>query len=258
MMQSFTRNYEDNSTEAGFQFTFYCDVCHDGFKTSFLESATYKKRRGSQLFGQGISLAGSLLSSGRGREMGYAAERGSNILSQRFEGRSPEWQKEHEQAFEHSQNEAQQHFHRCPSCTKYVCDQCFNEDEGMCTSCAPRQEVYVAHAKADAMRRNIDEAGKNATVWQGAIESKTTICPSCGKPAGTGKFCNNCGASMDLRVCPRCGAQNQQTVRFCNNCGQNLQEAAAPPPPPPGACAACGFNNPPGTRFCGNCGGPLA
>ena len=24
MLKSFTRNYEDNSTEAGFQFTFYC------------------------------------------------------------------------------------------------------------------------------------------------------------------------------------------------------------------------------------------
>ena len=33
-LQSFTRNYEDNSTEAGFQFTFYCDICQDGFKAS--------------------------------------------------------------------------------------------------------------------------------------------------------------------------------------------------------------------------------
>lgn len=43
MMTAFTRNYEDNSTEAGFQFTFYCDVCNDGYKTSFVESETYKK-----------------------------------------------------------------------------------------------------------------------------------------------------------------------------------------------------------------------
>ena len=28
MLKSFTRNYEDNSTEAGFQFTFYCDICN--------------------------------------------------------------------------------------------------------------------------------------------------------------------------------------------------------------------------------------
>lgn len=40
--KSFTRNYQDNSTEAGFQFTFYCDICNDGYKSSFIESETYK------------------------------------------------------------------------------------------------------------------------------------------------------------------------------------------------------------------------
>ena len=257
MLQAFTRNYQDNSTDAGFQFTFYCDICNDGYKTSFLESATYKKRTGSRLLGQGISIAGSLLG-GRVSNLGYAAERGTDILSQRFEGQSPEWQKEHEQAFAQSENEAQAHFHRCPNCHKYACDQCWNEDEGLCTACAPRQEVYVAHARADAMRRNIDAAGQNATVWQGNIESKTTICPVCGKPAGTGKFCNNCGASLALNVCPRCGAQNAQGVHFCNNCGQDLTAAApAPAPVPTGLCAACGAQNAPGTKFCGSCGQPL-
>ena len=43
MLKAFTRNYEDNSTEAGFQFTFYCDLCQDGFKSSFMESESYKK-----------------------------------------------------------------------------------------------------------------------------------------------------------------------------------------------------------------------
>jgi len=124
----------------------------------------------------------------------------------------------------------------------------------MCVKCAPRQEVYVAQARAQAMKRNIDEAGQNATVWQGAIESKTTICNSCGKPAGTGKFCNNCGASMELKDCPACGAKNAQTVRFCNNCGTNLAQAAAPPS---GICSACGQNNAPGTRFCGGCGNKM-
>ena len=252
MLQAFTRNYEDNSTDAGHQFTFYCDVCNDGFKSSFIESDTYKKRKGSRLLGQGIGLAGSVLG-GNLRNIGYAAERGSNILSDRFEDKSPEWQKEHEKAFERTQNEVKEHFHRCPSCNKYVCDHCWNEDEGLCVSCAPRQEVYVAQARAQAMKRNIDEAGETATVWQGKIESKTTVCPVCGKPAGTGKFCNNCGASMELKICPKCGAQNAQTVRFCNNCGTNLAEAAAPS----GKCPACGEENPPGTKFCGGCGNKL-
>jgi len=252
MLKSFTRNYENNSTEAGFQFTFYCDNCHDGYKSSFIESSTYKKKGLLRGLGQGASIAGSLLG-GKVGNLGYNADRASNVLSERFDGRSPEWLKEHEQAFEHCQNEAKQHFHRCPNCNKYVCGHCFNEDEGMCVSCAPRQEVYVARARADAMRRNIDQAGQSATVWQGAIESRTTICPECGKPAGTGRFCNNCGGSMELNECPKCGAKNAQTVRFCNNCGQNL----AAPSAASGKCPSCGYDNPPGIRFCGGCGAPM-
>ena len=253
MLTSFTRNYQDNSTEAGFQFTFYCDICNDGFKSSFIESETYKKGKLFRGIGRGASALGSLIGGNISR-LGYGADRASDILGERFEGRSPEWQKEHEGAFERAKNEAMRHFHRCPSCNKYVCDHCWNEDEGMCTDCAPRQEIYVARARADAMRRNIDAAGATATVWQGRIESKTTICPSCGKPAGNGKFCNNCGASMALKVCPQCGAQNAQTVRFCNNCGCNLSAQAAPPS---GKCSACGMENPPGTKFCGGCGNKL-
>ena len=42
-LQSFTSNYADNCTEAGFQFTFYCDLCHEGYKTAFIPSQTYKR-----------------------------------------------------------------------------------------------------------------------------------------------------------------------------------------------------------------------
>lgn len=250
MLKSFTRNYQDNSTEAGFQFTFYCDNCQDGYKSSFIESETYKKGRGLRGLAQGASMLGSLLG-GRVSSLGYAAGRGGDILSERFTGMTPEWQKEHERAFEQTQNEAQQHFHRCHSCHQYVCDACHNEDEGMCVSCAPRQEIAVAKARADAMKRNIQEAGAGATVWQGKIESKTTVCPTCGKPAGTGQFCNNCGASMELAVCGRCGAKNAQGVRFCNNCGAAMTTSAM------GKCPGCGQENPPETNFCGGCGTKL-
>lgn len=252
MLQAFTKNYHDESSDAGFQFTFNCDNCGDGVKSSFVQSSTYKKKGLLQGLGTAASIGGSLLG-GRASSFGYAADRGAGAMSRKFEGRSPEWLKEHEQAFERCQNEAKQHFHRCPSCNKYVCDHCWNEDEGLCVACAPRQEVFVAKARAEAMQRNISQAGQNATVWQGQIESKTTICPQCGKPAGTGKFCNNCGASMELKECPKCGAKNAQTVRFCNNCGENLTAVGAPS----GKCSQCGTENPPGTKFCGSCGNKL-
>ena len=152
MLQSFTRNYEDNSTSAGFQFTFYCDICNDGFKSSFIESETYKRGKGLRGLSQGIGVLGSLVG-GRVGNIGYSMERGGNILSERFEGESPEWHKEHQNAFAMAQNEAKRFFHRCHGCHLYVCDACFNENEGLCTDCAPRQEIYVAKARAEAMRR---------------------------------------------------------------------------------------------------------
>lgn len=250
MLQSFTRNYEDNSTEAGFQFTFYCDLCEDGYKSSFIESETNKKGRGLRGLAQGAGVLGSLLG-GRLGSLGYSLERGGSVLSDRFEGMSPEWQKEHEKAFERAKNEAQQHFHRCHGCRKWVCDSCYNEDEGLCTECAPRQEITVAKARADAMRRNIEETAESATVWKGKLESKTTICPTCGKPAGTGKFCNNCGASLAPALCPECKRENAQGLRFCNHCGAFMTAPAA------AKCPGCGEENPPGTRFCGDCGNKL-
>ena len=253
MLQAFTRNYHDNSADAGFKFTFYCDICNDGYKSTFIESETYKKNQTSRLIGQGLNLVGRTLGGSLGN-LGYSAERGINILTEQFQGQSPEWRKEHEQAFERCQNEAKEHFHRCPNCNSYVCDHCKNEDTGLCTKCSPRQEVYVAQTHSKAMKRNIDDAGETATVWEGEIESKTTICLVCNKPAGTGKFCNNCGASMELKECHKCGTKNALTTRFCNNCGENLEQADTASS---SKCSKCGVDNPPGTNFCGECGNSL-
>ena len=60
MLQSFTRNYQNNSTDAGFQFTFLCDVCGDGYKSSFIESETYKKKKRTGFLGKSAGIAGGL------------------------------------------------------------------------------------------------------------------------------------------------------------------------------------------------------
>ena len=222
MMQAFTRNYQDNSTEAGFQFTFYCDVCQDGFRTSFIESATYKKGTLFKGLTRGIGTAASMFGGAVGR-VGHLAYSGESILSERFQGMSPEWHKEHEKAFGLAQNEAKQHFHRCHKCHKWVCDSCNNDEVGLCAECAPRVNVEIAAARADKMKRDIWDKADQTQVFQGEIEQKTTFCGECGKPAGQSKFCTNCGANLALNVCPTCGAENDQSVRFCGECGTKLK-----------------------------------
>ncbi len=157
-----------------------------------------------------------------GRSGGYTIERGTDAIGQRFEGMTPEWHKEHESAFVIAQNEAKGHFRRCPRCHKYVCESDWNEQEGLCTEDAPRESTEVAAAKAEKMVADIKQKAENTQVFSGEITSRQTLCPQCGKPAGQGKFCNNCGAPLGLKICPKCGAKNPPTTSFCGECGSKI------------------------------------
>lgn len=218
-MQSFTSNFADNSTEAGFQFTFFCDICRDGHKTRFLESKCYKKGQRMRGLGNAARLGASLLGK---HSAGWQIDRATNVISGRFKGMSPEWHTEHEQAFKLAQNEAKGHFHRCPKCTKYVCETDWNEQEGLCVKDAPRVNVEVATARAEKMVSDIRTKAGQTRVFDGEIESKQTICPRCDKPAGEGKFCNNCGTNLAMNECERCGATSPAESRFCGECGNRL------------------------------------
>jgi len=218
-LQAFTRNFADNSAEAGFQFTFICDICRDGYKTKYQEAKSHKKAGLLRGFGKAASIGASLAGKSG---VGGAFDRGTDVISEQFRGMSPEWHKEHEAAFEIAQNEAKGHFQRCPRCRKWVCENDWNEQEGLCVEDAPRLSVEVAAAKAGKMVADIKEKADNTKVFKGKIESKQTICPQCGKPAGEGKFCNNCGASLTLIKCPKCGAQSPAGTGFCGECGTKL------------------------------------
>lgn len=248
MLHAFTRNYNDLSSDAGFQFEFYCDCCGNGFKSTFIESTTYEQRQKSDRFGRMASSLGGLLG-GKANDLGWALERGSNFISEKFGNQSPEWRREYEQAFDAAQAEVKAHFRKCPACNKWVCPDCWNEEEQLCIECAPREASYVAQARNRAMRRNIDEMADNATVWKGELETRTTVCPACGKPAGDGKFCNNCGTSLAANRCPSCGAEVAQGAKFCGECGTPMAVS--------GKCPSCGHENEPGTKFCGECGTKL-
>ena len=61
MLHSFTRNYNDLSTEAGFQFEFYCVCCGNGFKSTFVRSSTYGQKQKSERIGRMASTLGGFL-----------------------------------------------------------------------------------------------------------------------------------------------------------------------------------------------------
>jgi hypothetical protein len=137
MLKSFTKNYDDNSSEAGFQFTFFCDLCHHAYRTTFIESVIFKKKKGSFLrsISGGARTIGNLI---KGTLNNKAWRADNNTLYDRLSLMSPEWQQEHDEAFEGAQKEARQHFNRCQGCGRWVCDSDFNEDEFLCIDCAPR------------------------------------------------------------------------------------------------------------------------
>ncbi len=218
-LQAFTDNFTDNSTEAGFQFTFSCHVCGEGYKTKFIPSSSYKKGKLAKTLGGLLGVAGRIVGK---YNLGYGAERAADVIGARFEGMSPEWNKEHDAAFEQAQVEVKAHFHRCPKCTEWVCENCWNEQENLCVSCAPREAVEVAAARAKKKAEDIAGKAARTRVFAGEIEKRQTICPVCGKPAGTGKFCVNCGAPLDFIKCPKCGAKNPPGTRFCGQCGAEI------------------------------------
>ncbi len=215
-LQSFTSNFKDNSTEAGFQFTFFCDTCRDGYKSSFIPSKSHRRGR---LFKNIGKIAGAAASMAGKHGAGYGISRSVDAISGRFTGMSADWHKEHEAAFARAQNEAKGHFHRCPKCRKWVCEMDWNEQEGLCITDAPRVNVEVAAARAGKMVSDIKSKAAQTQVFTGDIESKQTLCPSCGKPAGEGKFCNNCGAPLTMLKCETCGTQSPIGTRFCGECG---------------------------------------
>jgi membrane protease subunit (stomatin/prohibitin family) len=77
------------------------------------------------------------------------------------------------------------------------------------------------------------------------------LCPKCGfQNPQTAKFCNNCGAPMQVAAgtitCPKCQASNPAGTKFCSNCGNPLQATKK--------CPKCEADVPAGAKFCPNCG----
>ena len=97
----------------------------------------------------------------------------------------------------------------------------------------------MAGAMTDAMKQSKSEGTVNRV-----------NCPKCGGAnAPGGKFCHECGATMDATAekvpCIKCGASLQAGTKFCNECGTKQEKQT---------CPNCQAELNPGSKFCNECG----
>ncbi|MEA3402694.1 MAG: hypothetical protein U9R79_15750 [Armatimonadota bacterium] len=154
----FTENYEDLSTDLGYQFRFYCERCDADYLSEFQPRSPQDEN--GLLEGMGEMLV-------EGTE-----ERG--------EVRATEGDPEHEAALQAAIAEVKEHFHQCPRCGEWVCDLCWNAAMLMCEKCAP-----------DMGEEDEDEAES-----AGASRDRVT-CPHCGEETPRSVFCSACGWPLE-------------------------------------------------------------
>jgi membrane protease subunit (stomatin/prohibitin family) len=225
----FVSNYEDLSTDRGYQFKFYCDKCGNGYMSRFQASA--------------IGTAGSLLRAAGDLFGGWASTAGNSAYDiQRSVGG-----KAHDDALARAVEEGKEHFHQCSRCGKWVCPEvCWNANAGQCEGCAPdyQEELASSHAnaKAEAAREQLHEKARQtdyaSKIDMGAdayvkapmqAQSSTDnevalLCVACGVDVGKAKFCPECGTPTKppRPTCQGCGHQPETTTKFCPECGTKM------------------------------------
>ncbi|MFN7928326.1 MAG: zinc ribbon domain-containing protein [Blastocatellia bacterium] len=234
-MIRFTANFDDLSTDRGFQFRFRCDKCGNGYQSRFQNSLT-------GMAGGFLRAAGDLF----GGLLHDAANSAYDI--QRAVGG-----KAHDDAFAAAVEEAKQHFHQCTRCGNWVCPEvCWNAKAGLCEGCAPNfeEELAASHAqaKADATRQQLYEKASQTDYVSGLDMSADSVtaapsrqavnpvteaantpsivglsCPACGTVAN-GKFCPECGQAMNAKLrCKACQAELEGKPKFCGECGAKIE-----------------------------------
>jgi membrane protease subunit (stomatin/prohibitin family) len=229
-MIQFVNNYEDLSTDKGFQFKFYCDKCGNGYMSRFQTSTL-------GMASSFLNAASNLL--GWGHSAGHSA----------YEIQRAVGGKAHDAALQTAVEEGKQHFHQCSRCGKWACPEvCWNEQANQCEECAPRyeEEMAAAHAqaKADAMRQQMHEKAQNTDYVSGVDMSANSYARSSQavKPAQQDQ-------PKPAINCTSCG-HDTKGAKFCPECGTPAQTAKP-------SCHGCGFTPESPTKFCPECGGKM-
>jgi hypothetical protein len=201
----FTDNYEDLSTESGYQFKFVCESCGNGYMSSYVAS---KSGIATGLLRGASSVLGGFLG---------GASSGAEELRELVSGPA------HDHALQDAVEEIRPLFIQCKRCGQWVCREvCWNADRGLCTECAPMAQREIGSLQAQITVEQAEEKLRQQDLTAGLNLSATAvvICPSCGAENEGGKFCQTCGGPLTARTeCPRCGTKFKPGAKFCPECG---------------------------------------
>jgi len=202
----FTGNYQDLSTDRGYQFKFFCEKCNNGYMSTF-ETSTMC------MLGSAARVASDLF----GGVFGRVAE--SSYEVQRAVGGPA-----HDSALKKAVDEISPIFKQCTRCGTWVCEPvCWNKKAGLCENCAPDLDEEMAAAQASAAREQIQEKARQVdwTKQRDVAQVSGAICPACGAKTKGGKFCMECGAGLATKTkCNQCGHEAEGSPKFCPECGQ--------------------------------------
>lgn len=250
-LQSFSRRLEDHSSEAGFQFTFFCDFSNDGYRTKFIPSKSGKKASIAKLVAKGTvavasvaerihgisSITAGKTADGKEESLEKTASSTSAFadeFAKRFDAMSAEWHVEHDQAFEVAQEEAKKHFNRCAVCKRYACEYCFDDKEGVCREHSSTMSKGIrvdsgssggtsttAVATAATMATKVASGEDKSEQPSTSPPAGKITCPQCQATVPLARFCGECGAKFGF-VCPTCGNHVDIGVKFCGECGTKI------------------------------------
>ena len=204
----FTSNYQDLSTDKGYQFKFHCQKCNNGYMSTFKASKL-------GMAASAAEVAGSLF----GGFFGKAAANAYTI--QRAVGGPA-----HDAALKEAVEEIAPIFKQCTRCGVWVCEPvCFNKKAQLCDGCAPDFDKEMAAAQAEAAKEQIQVKARSVdwTAQRDAAAVSGVNCPKCGAKTQGGKFCVECGTPLAVKKkCKECGKEAEGDVKFCPECGKPL------------------------------------
>lgn len=205
----FTGNYEDLSTDRGYQFKFYCEKCGNGYMSSFQSSKLGMAASAAQVAG---SLFGGLF--GKAADTAYEIQRAVGGPA-------------HDAALREAVTEIKPMFKQCTRCGQWVCGPvCFNNKAQLCESCAPDMDEEIAAAQAEAAREQALEGARSVNWMKDRDLGNVTgaACRACGAKVGKAKFCPDCGTPTGpaKKQCMDCGGEVEGSPKFCPECGSKF------------------------------------